>query len=79
MSVLPIIILYSRTDGNYRQNNVTELYSLIKFLRIKPLSNWEQFNDQIARPVSSGRGASRAMRRLQVNFLLHRSYASSIF
>lgn len=49
-----------------RQNNVTELYSLIKFLRIKPLSNWDTFNQQIAKPVNSGRGASRAMKRLQV-------------
>ncbi|KAH9474606.1 putative ATP-dependent helicase [Psilocybe cubensis] len=49
-----------------RQNNVTELYSLIKFLRIKPLSNWDTFNEQIAKPVNSGRGASRAMKRLQV-------------
>ena len=50
----------------FRQNNVTELYSLIKFLRIKPLSNWNTFNEQIAKPVNSGRGASRAMKRLQV-------------
>ena len=49
-----------------RQNNVTELYSLIKFLRIKPLSNWDTFNNQISKPVNTGRGASRAMKRLQV-------------
>lgn len=49
-----------------RQNNVTELYSLLKFLRIKPLSNWDTFNTQIAKPVTSGRGAGRAMKRLQV-------------
>lgn len=48
-----------------RQNNVTELFSLFKFLRIKPLSNWETFNEQIAKPVKSGRGG-RAMKRLQV-------------
>ncbi|KAF9541344.1 hypothetical protein CPC08DRAFT_650606, partial [Agrocybe pediades] len=52
--------------GTPMQNNVTELYSLIKFLRIKPLSNLEAFNEQIAKPVNSGRGASRAMKRLQV-------------
>ncbi|KAF8153019.1 SNF2 family N-terminal domain-containing protein [Crassisporium funariophilum] len=52
--------------GTPMQNNVTELYSLIKFLRIKPLSVWDTFNEQIAKPVNSGRGASRAMKRLQV-------------
>ena len=59
-----------------RQNNVTELYSLIKFLRIKPLSNWETFNVQIAKPVNSGRGAGRAMKRLQASlfFPFPRSY-----
>ena len=59
----------------YRQNNVTELYSLIKFLRIKPLSNWDTFNIQIAKPVNSGRGAGRAMQRLQASryYLFHQS------
>ncbi|TFK32090.1 SNF2 family N-terminal domain-containing protein [Crucibulum laeve] len=52
--------------GTPMQNNVTELYSLIKFLRIKPLSTWETFNEQIAKPVNSGRNAGRAMSRLQV-------------
>jgi SNF2 family DNA or RNA helicase len=39
---------------------------LLKFLRIKPLNNWETFNTQIAKPVKSGKGAVRAMKRLQV-------------
>lgn len=53
-------------DHEFRQNNVTELYSLLKFLRIKPLSNWNTFNDQVAKPVNGNRGAGRAMKRLQV-------------
>ncbi|KIK68310.1 hypothetical protein GYMLUDRAFT_68180 [Collybiopsis luxurians FD-317 M1] len=52
--------------GTPMQNDVTELYSLIKFLRIKPFSSWDKFNEQIAKPVKSGRGANRAMKRLQV-------------
>ncbi|KAF9467200.1 SNF2 family N-terminal domain-containing protein [Collybia nuda] len=52
--------------GTPMQNSVVELYSLIKFLRIKPLSNWDTFNTQIAKPVKTGRGANRAMKRLQV-------------
>lgn len=46
---------------------MVELYSLIKFLRIKPLSHWDTFNTQIAKPVKSGKGANRAMKRLQVS------------
>ncbi|KAF5384216.1 hypothetical protein D9615_003378 [Tricholomella constricta] len=52
--------------GTPMQNSVVELYSLIKFLRIKPLNNWDTFNNQIAKPVKNGKGASRAMKRLQV-------------
>jgi SNF2 family DNA or RNA helicase len=57
---------WSSHDNSCRQNNVTELYSLIKFLRIKPLSNWTTFNEQVAKPITSGRGAGVAMKRLQV-------------
>ncbi|KAJ6618869.1 SNF2 family N-terminal domain-containing protein [Mycena sp. CBHHK59/15] len=52
--------------GTPMQNNVDELFSLLKFLRIKPLNDWERFNAQIAKPVKSGKGAGRAMKRLQV-------------
>ena len=53
-----------------RQNNVEELYSLLKFLRVKPLNDWQTFNEQINKPVKSGRSV-RAMKRLHVcTFLL---------
>ncbi|KAG6811355.1 hypothetical protein H0H92_007820 [Tricholoma furcatifolium] len=52
--------------GTPMQNNVNELYSLLKFLRIKPYNNLQKFNEDIAQPVKTGRGASRAMKRLQV-------------
>lgn len=47
------------------QNNVDELYSLIKFLRIKPLNDWPTFRDQISEPVKKGR-PQRAIKRLHV-------------
>ncbi|KAH7882890.1 SNF2 family N-terminal domain-containing protein [Phlebopus sp. FC_14] len=60
-------------EGKYRwcltgtpmQNTVEELYSLIKFLRIRPLNEWQTFNEQIAKPVKGGR-PGRAMKRLHV-------------
>ncbi|KAK0498852.1 SNF2 family DNA-dependent ATPase [Armillaria luteobubalina] len=52
--------------GTPMQNDVAELFSLIKFLRIKPFSVWETFNEQIAKPVKNGRGAQHAMKKLQV-------------
>ncbi|KAH9968098.1 SNF2 family N-terminal domain-containing protein [Russula dissimulans] len=51
--------------GTPLQNNVEELYSLLKFLRIKPLNDWQTFNEQINKPVKSGRSV-RAMKRLHV-------------
>jgi SNF2 family DNA or RNA helicase len=44
---------------------VEELYSLIKFLQIRPLNDWPTFNEQINKPVKGGRSV-RAMKRLQV-------------
>ncbi|KAF8452372.1 SNF2 family N-terminal domain-containing protein [Boletus edulis BED1] len=51
--------------GTPLQNTVEELYSLIKFLRIRPLNDWHTFNEQIAKPVKAGRSV-RALKRLQV-------------
>ncbi|KAL0945765.1 hypothetical protein HGRIS_012054 [Hohenbuehelia grisea] len=51
--------------GTPMQNDVLELYSLLKFLRIKPLSNFSIFKEQIADPVKKGQRAGLAMKRLQ--------------
>ncbi|KAI6041557.1 SNF2 family N-terminal domain-containing protein [Pisolithus marmoratus] len=51
--------------GTPMQNSVEELYSLIKFLRIRPLNDWQTFNEQIAKAVKGGY-PNRAMKRLQV-------------
>ncbi|KAJ7681145.1 SNF2 family N-terminal domain-containing protein [Mycena rosella] len=48
------------------QNKVDEFYPLMKFLRIKPLNDWERFNSQIAKPISKGISSGLAMKRLQV-------------
>ena len=51
--------------GTPMQNNLDELQSLIRFLRIKPYNELKVWKDGIIRPLSSGRGGI-AMRRLQV-------------
>ncbi|KAI8975685.1 SNF2 family N-terminal domain-containing protein [Mycotypha africana] len=49
-------------DASYRwcmtatpiQNKIEELYSLIKFLRIRPFCEWEEFRDTICKPMKAG-------------------------
>ena len=50
--------------GTPMQNNLDELQSLIKFLKIKPYNDLSIWKDQITRPLSQGRGGV-AIKRLQ--------------
>ncbi|KAJ5549987.1 hypothetical protein N7535_002071 [Penicillium sp. DV-2018c] len=51
--------------GTPLQNNLDELQSLIKFLRVKPYDDLAAWREQISRPLNNGRGAL-AIQRLQV-------------
>ncbi|CED84401.1 snf2 family dna-dependent atpase [Phaffia rhodozyma] len=51
--------------GTPIQNNVDELYPLFAFLRCRPLDDWDNFREQISKPVKNGR-TKYAMRKLHV-------------
>ncbi|WVQ61960.1 uncharacterized protein L199_000093 [Kwoniella botswanensis] len=51
--------------GTPIQNSVEELFSLFKFLRARPLDDWEDFRDRIIKPVKDGK-TKLAMKRLHV-------------
>jgi hypothetical protein len=65
------VLLYKSVDRSYAlvmltiQNKVEELYSLFKFLQIRPLSSWETFKRTIVSPIKNGQ-TKVAMKRLHV-------------
>ncbi|PKY06718.1 hypothetical protein P168DRAFT_288632 [Aspergillus campestris IBT 28561] len=69
--------------GTPMMNNVEELHSLLKFLRIRPYNSLERFTKDFTRPLKSGSNDARdkAMRQLQVLLkavLLRRTKESKI-
>ncbi|KAI8367934.1 SNF2 family N-terminal domain-containing protein [Choanephora cucurbitarum] len=50
--------------GTPIQNNVDELYSLFRFLRIQPLADYQHFRQNITLPINAG-DSKRAMERLK--------------
>ncbi|KAK3829267.1 MAG: SNF2 family N-terminal domain-containing protein [Benniella sp.] len=51
--------------GTPVQNNVEELFSLIRFLAIKPYCDWDEFRTKIATPMKKTKQYGPAMQRVQ--------------
>lgn len=69
--------------GTPIQNNIEEMYSLVKFCRIKPYNGWDKFSRDFVRPLKgrSEAGKERAMEQLQAllkAILLRRTKKSKI-
>lgn len=69
--------------GTPLMNNVTELYSLIRFLRIKPYDDWNKFSEDIDRPIRRWKAGMEtpSMLRLQTlvkSLMLRRSKDSRL-
>ncbi|KAF9990547.1 hypothetical protein BGZ75_001111 [Mortierella antarctica] len=66
-------IACARIAANYRwcltgtpiQNNIDELYSLIRFLGIKPYCEWTNFREKISAPMKRSQQYGPAMQRVQ--------------
>lgn len=68
-------------SGTPMQNSVLELYSLLRFLRIKPYDEEGRFNREIGNPIQKGMDRSSAMKKLQAllkAILLRRTKTSKI-
>lgn len=70
-------------SGTPMQNNVEEMYSLIKFCRIRPYNGWDKFSKDFVRPLKgkSEMAKDRAMEQLQALLkavLLRRTKKSKI-
>ncbi|EXJ90123.1 hypothetical protein A1O3_03192 [Capronia epimyces CBS 606.96] len=68
--------------GTPMQNSVEELFSLVKFCRIRPYNEWSQFSSDIARPLKNRNGnkdkAMTALQALLRAILLRRTKSSKI-
>ena len=50
-----------------RQNSTEDLYSVLRFINVKPLGDWQEFRKYIMKPIKGGQ-TSLAIERLQVKF-----------